>query len=246
MRTLIAVLTMLCPLIAVAQAPATAAPASAAAPEPDWYSIAYDFVHTACTREQACGCSKGVDACVDMFVKADLPIATLACVAHEPCEVICENENAGMPGTKLHTHCLAPSAKARVTEQFTQGARVAACETGRRCGCEPRDVKACVADMATSPNISGHFWACAASQPCKDFCDPNTSKPGGGVHTRCMLPSTAKMRAATAQSLQNTLKLNAQMQQRMHRTTMGIIRNMAPTPTRVDVYDANGNYIRSE
>lgn len=251
MPKLIALLVLICPVIAVAQAPASAAPtstapASAAAPMPDWYTVAYDFIHTACTQEHACGCSKSVDACINMFVKAELPTGALACVAHQPCKVICENENAGQPGTALHANCLSAPAQAKAEADFRAKAHIASCATGRRCGCEPRDIKACAADLATNPGISGQFWACAASQPCADFCDPATTKPGGGIHTRCMLPSTAKIRALTAQSLQATMKLSSQMQQQMHRTTMGIIRNMAPNPTRVDVYDANGNYIRSE
>ena len=131
---------------------------------------------------------------------------------------------------------------------FKQNAVVAMCAAARRCGCEKRTPAECAPSViADAPDVSGAFFACVSQQPCEELCHPNPTRPGGGIQTRCMQPALEASSAVQAlRTTQLMLQLNLQMQQRMHETTMGIIRNMAPSPTRVDVYDAQGNYLRSE
>lgn len=236
--------------LAHAQAPASApstAPRSDLAPT--LHAVPLGLIQAACTQERTCGCgnAKGHDACVQMYVKSGLPTPTLACVAHQPCAVFCESDKAGQPGTRLHTACLTPAAQKTAQTQFTENARVAACAAFKRCGCEARPPAECAASLAVSaPKVSGAFWACAANQPCADMCAEDTHTPGGAIHTRCMLPASEALAALTAQTTQMIIQMSSKMQRQMHRTTMGIIRNMAPSNTRVDVYDGQGNYLRTE
>lgn len=236
------------PGILHAQAPVGVAPTSAApVAAPTLHTIPLGLINAACTQLKQCGCGPELPACVDMYVRASLPAGAVACVARQPCPIICESENSGQPGTKLHAACLTPEAMSAASAHFLDNARVAACAASKRCGCEERAPNACAAHLAqVAPDVSGEFWACVANQPCTDVCDENTHKPGGGIHTRCMIPATEALMKLTAQTTQLMITLSSQMQQRMHQTTMGIIRNMAPSPTPIDVYDQNGNYLRSE
>ena len=254
MRCLILLLLLAFCTTAYAQAPPPSSPAPAPTssavapgPAPTFHTIPLTLIQAACAQEEACGCSNGVDKCTNMFVKAGLPTATLACLANQPCDAFCQSDRAGQPGTKLHTACLTPAALKGAEIRFKENARVAACAAFRRCGCETRPPDECAADLSVkAPLVSGGFWACTANQPCADMCADGTDKPGGALHTRCMLPENEALAALTAQTTALIIRLSSQMQQRMHQTTMGIIRNMAPSRTRVDVYDGRGNYLRTE
>ena len=241
--------------IASAQVPEPTAPASKFSPRPakpgpvvpTFAMVPLGLYQSACQKEVGCGCSNGLDACIAGYTKANIEPATAACVAHQGCDALCEKPAAGPPGTKLHAACLTPEALSQAKVQFKENAILALCANARRCGCDQREPKTCAEAMIKSaPDVSGAFFACAAAQPCDAMCDPNTSKPGGAISTRCGQPEAQAAADLTAKTTAMIIQMSTAMQQQMHRTTMGIIRNMAPTQTRVDVYDAQGNFLRSE
>lgn len=233
----------------VSSAWAQEAPKPTPAPDvaPHFGMVKGGLIVSACEREKTCGCSKGLPPCIDMLNKAGLSMPQLACLSSAACDVFCEHENAGQPGTKLHTQCLTPAAEKTAATRFKETATEAACAAMKRCGCEKRAPDECAKSVIKdTPKVDGSFFLCIASQPCADLCDPNGTKPGGGINTRCMQPHHQAATALTQQTIDMMGKMSAEMQQRMHRTTMGIINNMAPTPTRTRVYDAQGNFIREE
>lgn len=228
-------------------APTTAAPAPAPVVAPHFDLVRVGLMQAMCAQEQACGCSNGVPKCMAMLGRAALPAPTLACLGDQPCAVICESDRAGQPGTKLHDACLTPEAAKRAVTRFKETAVLASCATFKRCGCEARPPEVCAkAVIADTPLVSGDFFACVASQPCADVCDAKTHQPGGGIHTRCMVPDHQAATALTQQTIDLMGRLSAEMQAQMHRTTMGLIRNMGGDTVRVRVYDAEGNFIRNE
>lgn len=235
------------PVSAPVSAPMSApAAAPGTMPGVDFDVILPALAHEACSREQTCGCSKGVEACVKMLVEADLPTATMACLAFQPCETYCESEEAGMPGTKLHAACLTPEAQAAAKTRFKESSVRATCTQVKECGCEERSVDQCTSDLLVSlNNVPGQYFACINHQPCSELCSQKSVEPGGVIHTRCMAPALAAHKAREKKTA-GSLLMEMHRMQRMHELNMRIIRSMGGSGTRYRVYDSRGNYLRDE
>lgn len=187
----------------------------------------------ACQKPATCGCPAA--ECEATYASFNAPISVYACFAELDCAATCAKD-AGAPGSVAFTKCIAPEAIQANAKTHKAQAIKASCAHMTTCGCAPANCEATF--TATPETLDGTMFACSASLPCATICAPNAGQPGGVAYETCIAPAMAKV--------QQTVQSAAEMQRRHHQTMMGIIGNMGATKQRVDIYDDNGQYLRTE
>ncbi|MCA9546306.1 MAG: hypothetical protein KC613_18000, partial [Myxococcales bacterium] len=105
------------------------------------------------------------------------------------------------------------------------------------CGCGK---PTCVEEFTQAGgSLSTTVFTCFAGLDCQAVCDPQAGSPGHVAFDTCLAPEQNRVMRQNAQA--------SELQRKRHQMMMGIINNMGATPKqRVDIYDQNNQYIRTE